>query len=44
MVLLGDLNGDWLSPNSEAIRGLCNTFHFPEIINVVTRHNPEDIS
>jgi hypothetical protein len=44
MVLMADLNWDWLSPNSEAIRGLCNIFHFTQIINAVTRLNPKDIS
>lgn len=44
MVLMADLNWDWLSPNSEAIRGLCNTLHFTQIINAVTRLNPKDIS
>lgn len=31
MVLMGDLNWDWLSPNSEDIRGLCNILHFIQI-------------
>ena len=42
MVLKGDLNWDWLSLNSEAIRGLCNILHL--IIHAVTRLNPKDIS
>lgn len=41
LILLGDLNWDWLSPSSNALKDICDVVHLTQLIQSPTRLNPK---
>ncbi len=44
LVLMGDLNWDWLSPSSDSFKDICNSLCLDQLINSQTCLNGKDMS